>query len=152
MLNKIQIIGRIGKDIELKYAASGMAIANVSVATTEYSKGADGNKQEKTEWHRVTLFGVTAENASKYLGKGSLVYVEGRLQTRSYEKDGDKRYVTEILASVVKYLDSKGGSSNNGGTSYGNSGNSSAGKRPAAQYQAPQDTAGTGNIDDDIPF
>jgi single-strand DNA-binding protein len=100
-LNKAQLIGRLGKDVELKHANSGIAIANISVATSEKRKG-----EEITEWHKVTLFDKNAENAAKYLKKGSQVYVEGRIQTRSYEKDGVKQYTTEIVADRIVFLGS----------------------------------------------
>jgi single-strand DNA-binding protein len=103
-INKVILVGRLGADPELKYGPSGKAICNLRIATSETWKDKSGAKQEKTEWHRCTLFGDQAENASKYLAKGREVYVEGRLQTRSYEKEGQKHYATDIVADRVVFL------------------------------------------------
>ena len=101
-VNKAIIVGNMGQDVELKYTPSGLAVANISVATTESRKDKSGNYNDLTEWHRIVVFGKTAEFVSKYLGKGSTIYVEGRLQTRSWEdKDGVKKYTTEIVADIV---------------------------------------------------
>ncbi|MDR2162192.1 MAG: single-stranded DNA-binding protein [Desulfovibrio sp.] len=109
MLNKAMIIGRLGRDPELKYAASGMPIANLSVATDESYVDRDGQKVERTEWHRVVVFQRQAENCSTYLSKGSLIYVEGSLQTRKWQDpQGVERYTTEIKANRVQFLDRKG--------------------------------------------
>lgn len=105
-LNKVQLIGNLGKDPELKYTPSSVAVASFSVATMEEWKDADGNKQEKTEWHNIVAWRKLAEICGEYLKKGKKVYIEGKLQTRSYEKDGVKRYVTEIVADQVLMLDS----------------------------------------------
>ena len=99
-VNKVMIVGRIGQKPELKYTANQSAVTNLSVATTESLK----DKEDKTEWHRVVLFGKTAEFVCNYLDKGSLVYVEGRLQTRSWDKNGQKMYTTEIVAYTVTPL------------------------------------------------
>lgn len=107
-VNKCIIIGHIGQSPELKYTTSGQAVCNLRIATSEKFTSKDGNKQEKTEWHNVVLFGTTAENASKYLGKGSQVFIEGKIQTRSWQdKSGDTRYTTEIIANEMRFLDSK---------------------------------------------
>ena len=107
-MNKVIIIGRLGRDPELKYTQSGQAVCNVSVATDETYKDKDGKKVELTEWHRVQLWRHQAEFAGKYLSKGRLVCVEGKLQTRKWEdKDGVTRYITEIIARSIKALDSK---------------------------------------------
>jgi len=107
-LNRAGIIGRLGQNPEIRYAASGIAVANLSVATN-HSVKKDDAWQEETEWHRVTVFGKQAEACGEYLAKGSQVYISGRLQTRSWEdKDGVKRWVTEIVAQDVIFLDSKG--------------------------------------------
>jgi single-strand DNA-binding protein len=103
MLNRANLIGRLGNDPELKNLPSGSAVCNFSVATTEYFVK-DGNKQEKTEWHRIVCFSKLAENCSKYLKKGKLVYIDGKIQTRSWDKDGQKHYATEIVANDVKFL------------------------------------------------
>ena len=114
MINKAIIIGNLGKDVEMKYTQSGTAVANFSVATTEKWKGHDGQMQEQTEWHRIVAFSRLAEICGEYLSKGSKVYIEGRIQTRSWEdKDGNKRETTEIVASTMKMLSGK----NTGGQS-----------------------------------
>jgi single-strand DNA-binding protein len=103
--NRVLILGNLGKDPELKFGNTGTAFCKFSVATTDTWNDKDGNKQEKTEWHNITVFGKTAENCGQYLAKGRQVFVEGKLQTRSYDdKDGVKRYVTEIVAQQVKFL------------------------------------------------
>ena len=108
-LNKVMIIGRVGQDPELKYTPSGAAVTNFSVATNMVWKDQDGNNQEKTEWHRVVVWRKQAENAGQYLKKGTRVYVEGRLQTRSWQdQNGVTRYITEIVADVFQMLESKG--------------------------------------------
>ena len=109
MLNKVQIIGRLGRDPELKYAQSGMAICNFNVATDESYKDNDGNKVDRTEWHKIIAFQKQAENCANYLAKGSLVYVEGSLTTRKWQdQQGQDRYTTEIKAQRVQFLDRKG--------------------------------------------
>jgi len=109
-LNKVMLIGNLGQDPEIKYSPSGTAIANLRIATTENKKGKDGSWEEQTEWHRVVMFGKTAETCKNYLHKGSKVYIEGRLQTRSWDdKDGQKKYMTEIVGFMLIMLDSKGG-------------------------------------------
>ena len=109
MLNKAMIIGRIGQDPEVRYSQAGMAILNLSVATDESYTDRDGNRQERTEWHRVVTYDRVAENCGTYLRKGSLVFVEGSLQTRKWQdKQGQDRYTTEIRAQRVKFLDRKG--------------------------------------------
>jgi len=106
-LNKVQIIGRLGQDPEMKYTQNGKAVCSLSVATSETYKDRDGNKQEKTEWHRLVAWDKTAELCGEYLKKGSLAYFEGKLQTRQYEKDGEKRYSTEIVVQNVRFLTPK---------------------------------------------
>lgn len=106
MINKVTLIGRIGKEIELKYLPNGTAVTQLSLATEEkWMK--DGQKQSRTEWHRVNVFGKTAEHCNQYLKKGSLIFVEGKIQTRSWEKDNVKHYSTEIVAQLIKFLDTK---------------------------------------------
>lgn len=115
MVNKAIIIGNLGGDVDVRYTQSGTAIANFNVATTEKWKDKDGQAQEKTEWHRVSAFARLAEVCGEYLGKGSKVYIEGRIQTRQWEdKDGNKRYTTEIVAKEMKMLGSKGGDGGGG--------------------------------------
>ena len=106
-LNKVMLIGNLGKDPELKYTSAGVAVATFSMATSESWKDADGNKQEKTEWHNIVVWRKLAEIVGEYLKKGSKIYIEGKLQTRSYEKDGIKKYITEIVAHEMVMLDGK---------------------------------------------
>lgn len=107
-LNLVQLIGRLGRDVELKYSPGGAAVGNLSVATDESYVDKNGNKVERTEWHRVVVYQKTAENCAKFLAKGSLVYVEGSLQTRKWQdQQGQDRYVTEIKAQRVQFLDRK---------------------------------------------
>lgn len=111
MVNKVQLIGRIGGDPEIKYTSGGVAIANFTLATSENWKDKDGNKQEKTEWHKIVAFRRLAEICGEYLNKGKQIYIEGRIQTRAWEdKDGNKRYTTEIVASNMQMLGDKGDS------------------------------------------
>ena len=108
MVNQVILIGNLGTDPEQRQAASGTAITNFSVATSSRWKDSAGQQQEETEWHRIVAFGRLAKICGQYLAKGSKVYVEGRLQTRQWEdKDGNRRYTTEIVASVMKMLDSR---------------------------------------------
>lgn len=107
MLNKAILIGRLGRDPELRYTASGTPVANFSVATTERYKDKAGEKQERTEWHQITAWRKLAEIASQHLSKGSLIYLEGRLRTEEYEKDGQKRRATKIEADTIRFLDTK---------------------------------------------
>ena len=138
MLNKTQLIGHLGRDPELRQTQDGLAVANLALATSERWKDKTGNPQERTEWHRVVLFGRTAEVAGEYLRKGALVYLEGRLQTRKWQDDrGQDRYTTEIVAERMKMLGSKAG-------------NGQAGqKQPAGAEPVGDPPAG---FDDDIPF
>ena len=109
MLNMAQIIGHLGRDPDMRYTPEGTAIANLAVATNQTWKDKSGEKQERTEWHRVVLFGKVAEIAGEYLKKGSLVYLQGRLQTRKWQgDDGQDRYTTEIVADRMKMLGGKG--------------------------------------------
>jgi len=139
-INKVIIIGRLGNDPEVRYTPSGAAVAKFSVATSEESKYKNtGEKKERTEWHRITVWGKLGEICGEYLSKGRQVYVEGRLQTSSYDdKDGVKRYSTEIVASDVQFLGSKesGGGRSGGGTP----------PRESLGGQGPPPS------DDDIPF
>ena len=108
-LNKVQIIGRLGKDPEIRYTQGGQAVASFSVATDSKWTNKSGEKQEKTEWHRVKAWGKLGELAGEYLAKGRQVYVEGRLETSEYtDKEGVKKYSTEIVANDIQFLDSKG--------------------------------------------
>ena len=108
MLNKVQIIGRLGRDPELRYSQSGSPVCTLSVATDEGYTDRDGKKVERTEWHRVVLYSKAAENCNQFLKKGSLVYVEGSLQTRKWQdQQGQDRFSTEIKAQRVQFLDRK---------------------------------------------
>jgi single-strand DNA-binding protein len=109
MLNKVILIGNMGADPELRFMPNGNGVASVSIATTKRYKDKEGNKQEKTEWHRVIFFNKLAEIVGEYVKKGSQIYVEGELQTRKWQdKDGQDRYTTEIIASEMKMLGGKG--------------------------------------------
>lgn len=109
-VNKVILIGNLGRDPEMRYMPSGDAIANFSIATTETWKDKSGEKQEKTEWHRISMFGRLAEIAGEYLKKGSSVYIEGRLQTRKWQnKEGQDQYTTEVVANEMKMLGGRSG-------------------------------------------
>jgi single-strand DNA-binding protein len=106
-VNKVILVGNLGKDPELKYINSGQAVANFSLATNEKWKDKDGNNQEKTEWHNIVVWKKQAENCAQFLKKGRSVYIEGKIQTREWEKDGEKKYMTEIVAHHVQFLGGK---------------------------------------------
>lgn len=129
-LNKVILIGNLGADPETRHSAGGSQVTNIRVATSESWKDKAGEKQEKTEWHRITFFGRLAEIASEFLRKGSMVYVEGRIETSTYEKDGEKRYSTAIVAKEMQMLGGK-----------------SSGAPEGAQAASPPKP-----FDDDIPF
>ncbi|MDZ7266261.1 MAG: single-stranded DNA-binding protein [candidate division KSB1 bacterium] len=115
-LNKVMLIGHAGRDPEIKYTPGGLAVATFSVATNDSYKDKDGKQQDRTEWHRIVTFGRTAEVMGEYLKKGQLVYVEGRLRTRSWDDDkGQKRYITEVVALNVQFLGRKGDGAEAGG-------------------------------------
>lgn len=108
MVNKVMLIGRLGQDPELRYAQSGLPIANFNIATDESYTDSEGNRVEKAEWHRIVVFQRSAEACNNYLKKGSLVYIEGSLQTRKWQaQDGTDRWTTEVKAQRVQFLDSK---------------------------------------------
>lgn len=120
MLNKIQIIGNLGADPELRYTQSGAAVANFNVATSRRYKDGAGEQQEETEWFRVVAWQRLAETCAQYLAKGRQVYVEGRMQTRTWEdQQGQKRYMTELVAQEVKFLGGRDGSGGGGGDGQG---------------------------------
>ena len=111
-INKVILVGNLGQDPEIKYTAGGAAVTTLSIATSDSWKDKDsGMEQERTEWHRVVLWRRLAEIAGEYLKKGSKVYIEGQLQTRKWEKEGQTRYTTEIIARDMQFLDSKGSAS-----------------------------------------
>jgi single-strand DNA-binding protein len=115
-LNKVMIIGRLGSDPEVSYTPSGMAVTRFSVATSEYWKDkSTGERKEKTEWHRIVVFSKLAETCGKNLEKGKEIYLEGRLQTTSFEKDGITRYSTDIMANVIQFIGSRDKSDNRHG-------------------------------------
>lgn len=154
-VNKVQIIGTLGRDPEMKYLPSGVAVVLVSVATDEsYNDKQSGQKVEKTEWHRLAAFGKLAEIIAQYLKKGSKAYFEGKLRTNEYEKDGIKRYSTEIVINDMMMLD--GRPANAGFTPPAQQ----SAQLPAAQPQqggfapqaAPQPANNFDGFDDDIPF
>ncbi len=148
-VNKVILVGHLGKDPEVKYLPSGSAVANVTIATSESWKDKQsGDKQERTEWHNVVFFGKLAEIVGEYLKKGAQAYVEGSLRTRKWQdKEGKDRYTTEIVASDMQMLGSKQGSG--GGASY-NSHEDSSPARGSAAPSAP--AGGPADFDDDIPF
>ena len=135
MLNKVMIIGRIGRDPELRYSQSGSPVCTLNIATDESYTDRDGNRVDRAEWHRVVVFQKAAENCSQYLTKGSLVFVEGSLQTRKWQdQQGQDRYTTEIKAQRVQFLDKRGGEQGGMPSGAGGSeGGYSAPRRPAAQ-------------------
>ncbi|HWV08243.1 MULTISPECIES: single-stranded DNA-binding protein [unclassified Pseudomonas] len=158
-VNKVILVGTCGQDPETRYLPSGNAVTNLSLATSEqWTDKQTGQKVEKTEWHRVSLFGKVAEIAGEYLRKGSQVYIEGKLQTREWEKDGIKRYTTEIIVDMQGTMQLLGGRNNNeGGDSAPRQ------QRPAPQreqqqaprqapQQKPQPAQDFDSFDDDIPF
>ncbi|HEX3695575.1 MAG TPA: single-stranded DNA-binding protein [Polyangia bacterium] len=157
-VNKVILIGNLGADPELKYTPSSRPLCNLRIATTDVFKDKGGQRQERTEWHRVTVWGDQAENCSKYLSKGRSVYIEGRLQTRSYDKDGQKHYATDVVADRVVFLGSGGGAG--AGAGEGGGRRPTAGNPPAGGgggrsggYEGPADDgAGPPPSDDDIPF
>ena len=139
-INKVILVGNLGRDPETRYLPSGGAVTNVSLATSRSWKDRDsGEQKEKTEWHRVVFFHRLGEIAGEYLKRGSKVYVEGELRTREWEKEGQKHFTTEVVANEMQMLDSKGGNSD-----YENNNNSSV--------AAPSSLSSSDMVDDDIPF
>lgn len=114
-VNKVVLVGNLGRDAELKYTPGGAAVANFNMATTDVFKDREGNRKEQTEWHRVQVWGRTAESLSQYLTKGKQVYVEGRINTRTWEKDGEKKYSTEIKADRIVLLGGGNGADHQAG-------------------------------------
>ena len=155
-INKVIIIGNLGRDPETRYMPDGGAITNISVATTDKWKDKNGEMQEKTEWHRVAFFGKLAEIAGEYLKKGSQVYVEGRLQTRKWQdKDGADKYTTEIVANQMQMLGSRAGMGGGRGgeapEATEGGGGSGGGARPASKPAA-KSGGKFDDFEDDIPF
>lgn len=154
MLNKVQIIGRLGRDPEVRYSQSGDAITNLSVATTETWKNkTSGERQEKTEWHRVVIFGKLAEIAGEYLRKGALAYFEGKLQTRKWQnQNGQDQYTTEIVvdsfSGTMKMLGGRDGAANDNSPPQQQRQAAAGGGGQTRQAPPPN----MADMDDDIPF
>jgi single-strand DNA-binding protein len=137
MINKVILVGRLGADPEVRYTPDGAMVTSFRLATDEHWKDKSGERVQKTEWHRIVTFGKLAEISGNYLSKGKLVYLEGRIQTRAWDdKDGNKRYTTEIVASTMQMLDSKGQTKGPG-----------APAEDSATPFPPSDSS-----DDDVPF
>lgn len=160
-VNKVILVGNLGRDPEMRYMPSGDALASFSIATTDTWKDKNGQKQERTEWHRISMFGKQAEVAGEYLKKGSSVYIEGRLQTRKWQdKEGNERQTTEVVADRMQMLGGRSG----GGNTYEVMDDDMNQDTPAPRQSAPasapkqspaQKPAGGGGFDDfedDIPF
>jgi single-strand DNA-binding protein len=151
-VNKVILVGNLGRDAELRYTPGGAAVATLNMATTEVWNDKAGQKQEKTEWHRVVLWGKSAETLSEYLTKGKQIYVEGRLQTRQWDdKDGNKRYTTEIRGDRIVLL-SGGGGGMGAGRSQGRSAGAGAGAGGGGDHMEPMGEPISELTDDDIPF
>jgi len=154
-VNKVILIGNLGKDPETRYLPSGDAVANFSIATTETFKDKSGAKQEHTEWHRISFFGRQAEIAGEYLKKGSPVYIEGRIRTRKWQdKEGQDRFTTEIVGDRMQLLGSRGGSENMAREpAAASAGGGGGGAAPSGEKRAPaKKGGGFEEMDDDIPF
>lgn len=147
-VNKVILIGNLGKDPELRYLPDGRAVVNFSIATSERWKDKSGAPQERTEWHNIVAYARLAEICSEFLGKGKQVYIEGRIQTRTWEKEGVKQYKTEIVAREMTMLGRKEGD----GSGAGGGGARKGG--PASNANAPAEAEGADPdySDDDIPF
>ena len=160
-INKVILVGNLGQDPEVRYSANGAAVATLSIATSDqWTDKQSGQKQERTEWHRVVMFNRLGEIAGEYLKKGSQVYIEGKLQTRKWQdQNGQDRYTTEIVANEMQMLGGRGGSADfAGGQQQGGGGYQGARQQPAQNNSAPQQQAAPagndnfGGFDDDIPF
>ena len=163
-VNKVIIVGNLGRDAEVRYTPGGAAVANLNLATTDIWNDKAGQRQERTEWHRVAVWGKQAETLAEYLTKGKQIYVEGSLQTRQWDdRDGNKRYTTEIRADRIVLLGGRGGGGEPGGGDYGSRGSSPSGSSPSAPAapggSAPGGSAPGGSApvppdltEDDIPF
>ena len=151
-VNKVILVGNLGRDAELRYTPGGAAVATLNMATTEVWNDKSGQKQEKTEWHRVIFWGKVAESLTEYLTKGKQVYVEGRLETRQWnDKDGNKRYTTEIKGDKIVLLGGGGGGGQRGGGGMSRGGGEESmggGQAPAHGSDVPDQPL----TDDDIPF
>ena len=146
-LNKVMLIGNLGKDPELRFTPSGRAVARFSLATSEQWTTPEGQKQERTEWHNVVVWGKQAESCGQYLSKGRQVYVEGSVRSRQYDdKEGQKRYITEVIAQRVQFLGGGRGDGAGAGGGAGRSGGTGSGGGGGEDMPAPMPE------DDDIPF
>lgn len=151
-INKVIIVGRLGQDPEMKAVGQGSTVTRLNVATSENWIDKSGQKQERTEWHRITVWGKLAEICGKYLAKGRQVYVEGKLQTRSWEDNGQKKYATEIVASTVQFLGAGGAStsaSDQGGYNQSSGGGNNGDKDFNFSDFGPEPSF---NQNEDIPF
>lgn len=155
-INKVILVGNVGQDPETRYMPNGGAVTNLSLATSETWKDKNtGEQQERTEWHRVVFYQRLAEIVAEYVKKGSKLYVEGRLQTRSWEQDGVKRYSTEIIANDMQMLDSRSGGGDGGGSWQGGGQNQAprnSGGNNSRGQSAPPPPGMDESFDDDIPF
>ncbi len=156
-VNKVILVGRLGRDPEMRYMPNGEAVANFSLATEERWKDKSGQPQTRTEWHNITLFGKLGEIASQYLIKGSQVFIEGRIQSRKYSgKDGIERTAYDIIGSEMKMLGSRNDGAGNDTNSYGSHGAAPVTSAPAPTKRQPPQHQQTppvvDDIDDDIPF
>ena|SRR5689334_18128647 len=159
-VNKVILIGNLGRDPETRYLPSGDAVTNVSIATSEKWKDKSGESQEHTEWHRVAFFGKLAEIAGEYLKKGSSVYVEGRIRTRKWQdKDGADKYSTEVVADRMQMLGGRGGAGGSGGSepmtrepATAGAGGGGGGGGGAKPQQGKKGGGAFDQMDDDIPF
>ena len=156
-VNKVILIGNSGADPELRYTPGGTAVSNFSIATNESWTDSSGERQERTEWHRIVVWGRLAEICNQYLRKGSKVYIEGKLQTRSWEgQDGLKRYTTEVVARDMQMLDTRGEMDSMDGNYGGGSPQGGGQSKPQSDASASDDTANPEPppyaADDDLPF
>jgi single-strand DNA-binding protein len=150
-VNKVILVGNLGRDAELKYTPGGAAVSSFSIATTETWNDKAGQKQEKTEWHKIVLWGKTAESLNDYLTKGKQIYIEGRLQTRQWDdKDGNKRYTTEIRADRIVLIGSAGGQNRTAHDDASDAGRSDGGARSRGRVEESSQAAG--GDEDEIPF
>jgi single-strand DNA-binding protein len=141
-VNRVILVGNLGRDPELRYIQSGQAVANFSVATNEKWRDKEGNNQERTEWHRIVVWGKSAENCAQYLVKGRSVYIEGKLQTREWEdREGNKRTTTEIVAQTVQFLGGRSGAGAGGDN-----------QQDRAGPEEPQEPQDAGPPPSDVPF
>ena len=155
-INKVLLLGRLGKDPEIRFTNQQNPIGNFSLATSERRKDASGNWNEVTEWHNIVVFGKTAENCSKFLKKGREAFIEGRIQTRKWQdKEGKDRYTTEVIANTVQFVGGRGASDGDSNGDYSQSSTPARGKLPESLMAADSLQSGPTEItfdDDDIPF